>query len=68
MGPHTVSYRVAFATSAAAAPGVVASIGKCGSVGVTVNGHPAPALGDFVNADFANAVARTLGLSEPHLG
>ena len=68
MGEHTVSYQVAFATSATAPPDVVASIGKCGNIGVTVKGRPAPGLGDFVNAGFGDAVAHVLGLSEPHFG
>jgi hypothetical protein len=68
MGSHSVSYRVAFAASPKASPDIIASIGKCSSVGVTVKGHAAPALGDFVNAEFENAVAHTLGLPEPHFG
>jgi len=68
MGPRTVSYRIAFAASPTSAPDIVASIGKCSDVGVSVHGRSAPALGDFINADFANAVAHVLGLAEPHLG
>jgi hypothetical protein len=75
MGSRTVSYRVAFAPSAKAASELVATIGKCGGIGVTVGGRSAPSLGDFSSSTsgnavtaFGNAVARVLGLSEPHFG
>jgi hypothetical protein len=68
MGSHTVSYQVAFAALPKASAALVASIGKCGNIGVTINGRPAPGLGDFVNAGFGDAVAHVLGLPEPHFG
>jgi hypothetical protein len=68
IGPHTVSYQIGFTTSPTATPRIVATIVKCGHVGVTVDGRAAPGLGDFVNAAFADSVAHVLGLSEPHFG
>jgi hypothetical protein len=63
---RTVSYHVAFSPSPKAPPDVVATIGKCGGVGVTVAGRPAPNLGEFSDAAFADAVAHVLGLPHPH--
>ena len=75
IGSRAVSYRVAFASSTRAAPDVVATIGKCTGVDVTVRGRAAPELGGFSNVAsgnivvaFGNAVARVLGLAEPHFG
>jgi hypothetical protein len=68
IGPHTVSYQIGFTTSPTATPRIVATIVKCGNVGVAVSGRAAPALGDSVNAAFADSVAHVLGLSEPHFG
>jgi hypothetical protein len=42
----TVAYSVAFSVSPGASPDVVAGVGGCDGVGVTVNGHPAPYLED----------------------
>jgi hypothetical protein len=61
-------YQVSFATSAHASPDLVATVGGCGGVGVTVGGRPAPGLGDFSNSDFGDAVAHVLGLPHPHFG
>jgi hypothetical protein len=68
MGPRSVVYRVAFATEAHATPDLVASIGGCGGVDVTVAGRPAPGLGDFINSELGDAVAHVLGLPHPHFG
>lgn len=67
-GIRTVSYRVTFRESPTAAPDLVATIGKCGPVGVTLRGHALPALAGFAGGDFGVAVAHVLGLDEPHLG
>ena len=61
-------YEVSFATSAHARPDLVASIGGCGGVSVTIAGRPAPGLGDLSNEGFGNAVAHVLGLPTPHFG
>lgn len=68
MGTRTVSYRVAFSTTAAAVPDVVATIGKCGGPDVTVRGDRAPSLVGLTAPEFSNAVARVLGFTEPHFG
>jgi hypothetical protein len=69
MGIHTASYRIAFATSPRATPNVVATIGKCSrGPSVTVDGRAAPNLLDTVTSEFADAVARVLGFTEPHFG
>jgi hypothetical protein len=65
---RSVSYRVAFATSTTAAPDIVATIGKCRGLDVMVRGHRAPSLVGLTGPIFLNAVARVLGLSEPHFG
>jgi hypothetical protein len=41
-GPGKVVYRVAFSSSPTAAPDVVATVGRCGGVDVTVHGRRAP--------------------------
>jgi hypothetical protein len=61
-------YEVSFAASAHARPDVVATVGGCGGVRVTVAGRPAPGLGDFSASDFGDAVAHVLGLPHPHFG
>jgi hypothetical protein len=68
---HSVSYRVEFAASATAAPDIVATVGACGGAQVAVRGHAAPSLvgvGVVTAPDFAQAVARVLGFTEPHFG
>jgi hypothetical protein len=66
MGMGSAVYEVSFATAPHAKPDLVASIGGCGGVTVTVAGHPAMALGDLSNEGFGNAVAHVLGLPTPH--
>jgi hypothetical protein len=68
IGANAVSYRVGFAASTTAVPDIVASIGPCGGVSVTVGGRTAPELGDLANVGFGDAVAHLLGLPEPHFG
>lgn len=67
---RTVSYRVAFATAARAAPTAVATLTKCGPIGVSVDGRELPSLNmyDSAGAGFANEVARILGFTELHFG
>jgi hypothetical protein len=67
---RTVSYRVAFATAARAAPTAVATLGKCGPIGVSADGREMPSLNmyDAAGTEFANDVARVLGFTEPHFG
>jgi len=67
MGPDTVSYHLGFLTSPYASPDLVASIGACGGVGITIDGHPGTALEDL-DATFRDAVAHLLGLLGPHFG
>lgn len=66
---RTVSYQVAFAPPRTA-PTVIATLSKCGPIGVRVDGRGAPSLNmyDSTGTAFANDVAHVLGLSEPHFG
>jgi hypothetical protein len=61
LGMNTVSYRVAFAPSAAATPDIVATIAPCTPVNVTVNGRRSVSLAG--SGDLDSAVAHTLGES-----
>jgi hypothetical protein len=66
MGANTVSYEVAFSTTRTSTPDLVAGVGQCGAVSVTVHGHKELALQDD---RFSTAVARVLGLTDgPHWG
>jgi hypothetical protein len=67
---RTVSYRVAFATASSAAPAAVATLGKCGPIGVSADGREMPSLNmyDSAGTAFANEVAHVLGFTEPHFG
>jgi hypothetical protein len=60
LGVNTVSYRVAFAPSAAAMPDVVATIAPCTPVGVTVNGRRSVSLA-WGSGGLDSAVAHALG-------
>lgn len=62
LGPDTVSYRVAFALSAAATPDIVATIAPCTPVGVTVNGRRSVSLA-WGSGGLDSAVADALGES-----
>jgi hypothetical protein len=71
IGEHSVSYRIEFATAPTAKPDIVATIGKCGGPGVTVDGRAAPGLvasegAAVYDQNFYDAVAHVLGFSEPH--
>jgi len=67
-GARTVAYKVAFATTPSTTPDVVATIGLCGPIRVTVGGTAAPSLAAINDQPFGDAVAHVLGLSEPHFG
>jgi len=67
-GCGSVVYRVAFSTSSTATPDVVATVGRCGGVDVTVNGHTKTELDDLPRQVFATDAAHVIGLSEPHWG
>jgi len=62
LGANTVSYHVAFATSAGAAPDIVATIAPCAPVGVTVNGRRSVSLA-WGSGALDSAVAHALGES-----
>jgi len=66
---RTVSYQVGFG-AARDTPTMVATLGQCGPIGVTVDGRGAPSLNmyDSAGSAFANDVAHVLGLTEPHFG
>ena len=64
----TVVYRVAFSASPTASPAILATVGICGGLAVTVNGRAARGLDDLPNEAFATDVAHVLGLAEPHFG
>jgi hypothetical protein len=61
LGVNAVSYRVAFATSASAAPDVVATIAPCSEVQVRLGARRSLPL--TMSEAFANAVAHALGES-----
>jgi hypothetical protein len=66
MSASTVSYEVAFSTTRTSTPDLVAGVGQCGGVSVTVHGHKELALQDD---RFSTTVARVLGLTDgPHWG
>jgi hypothetical protein len=68
IGGRTVAYQVAFATTPTATPDLLATIGLCGPIQVTVGGTVAPSLAAINDQAFGDAVAHVLGLSEPHFG
>ncbi|MGH9063169.1 MAG: hypothetical protein ACRD0L_04215 [Acidimicrobiales bacterium] len=61
----TVQYELAFASSSAATPSVVATEGSCLFVDVTVSKKVEPALRDLPNEELARAIASVLGAKEP---
>ncbi len=63
-GVHDIVYRIAFATSPAATPDVVATL-QCYAVSVTVNGRAAPPLQNLSEPAW-NEIARDLGIAEPY--
>jgi hypothetical protein len=56
IGNDAVEYRVAFASSPTASPDVVATIPPCGAIGVSVDGHAAPALTSGLTTDVARVI------------
>jgi len=58
--PSSGAYRLAFSRSASAAPDVVAEVGNCRFVNVTIDGRPAPLLDDGPNLAFSTAAAHAL--------
>jgi hypothetical protein len=61
---RSISYRIGFARSAHSKDDVVAVLGPCGDVGVTIGGRRAPTL--WPSKDFDDAIARALGVPELH--
>ncbi|MGO9874622.1 MAG: hypothetical protein ACLPVY_12575 [Acidimicrobiia bacterium] len=67
-GCGTVLYRVAFSATLTARPDVVATVGRCGGVDVTVNGRASTGLDDLPKQEFAADAAHILGFTDPHFG
>lgn len=65
-GPGTVEDRVTFSSSPTATPDVVATVGRCGGVDVTVNGRTETELDDLPRQEFATDAAHVLGFTNPH--
>ena len=63
-GPHDIVYRIAFATSPATPPDVVATL-QCYEVSVAVNGRAAPVLQNLSEQAW-NDIAHDLGIAEPY--
>jgi hypothetical protein len=59
---NAVAYRIAFATTAAATPDLIATDAICSSIEVTAGGHRSASLSDFDGA-FGLAIAHALGQS-----
>lgn len=58
--PSSGAYRLAYSTAVAAAPDVVAEVGNCRFVNVTINGRPALLLDDGPSLVFSTATAHAL--------
>jgi len=67
-GCGTVLYRVGLSATPTARPDVVATVGRCGGVDVTVNGRASTSLDDLPKQEFATDAAHILGFTDPHFG
>jgi len=67
-GCGSVLYRVGFSATPLATPDVVATVGACGGVDVTVNGRASTGLDDLPKQEFATDAAHILGFTDPHFG